>query len=59
MQELKQVPALLNEVTKRPTFTLVAVRLPKNSLPGNANWKMNCSPGLPQPPPSAMIALSP
>jgi hypothetical protein len=37
---------------------LVVVRLPKNSLPGNANWKMNCAPALPQPPPSAMIALS-
>ena len=58
MQELKQEPAPLNEVTKRPTFTLVALLLPKNSQPGNANWKMNCAPGLPQPPPSAMIALS-
>jgi len=59
MQELKQEPPPINEVTKRPTFTLVAVRLPKNSLPGNANWKMNCAPGLPQPPPSAMVGFSP
>ncbi len=42
MKELKKETPPINEVTKRPTFTLVAVRLPKNSLPGNANWKMNC-----------------
>lgn len=42
MKELKTETPPINEVTKRPTFTLVAVRLPKNSLPGNANWKMNC-----------------
>jgi TPP-dependent 2-oxoacid decarboxylase len=59
MRELKQEPAPINAVTKRPTFTLVAVRLPKNSLPANANWKLNCAPGLPQPPPSAMIGPTP
>ena len=32
----------VNPVTEKPTFTLVAVRLPEKSLPGNARWKMNC-----------------
>ena len=32
----------INPVTEKPTFTLVAVRLPEKSLPGNARWKMNC-----------------
>jgi indolepyruvate decarboxylase len=41
MEELKGKPPI-NEATEKPTFTLVAVRLPKKSLPGNANWKMNC-----------------
>lgn len=33
----------VNPVTGLPTFTLVAVRLPGNSLPGNAEWKMSCA----------------
>ena len=32
----------VNPVTGRPTFTLVAVRLPEKSLPANARWKMMC-----------------
>jgi indolepyruvate decarboxylase len=32
----------VNPVTGLPTFTLVAVRLPGNSLPGNAEWKLSC-----------------
>jgi len=32
----------VNPVTRRPTFTLVAVRLPEKSLPANARWKMKC-----------------
>ncbi len=32
-----------NPVTGKPTFTLVAVRLPHNDLPGNARWKVPCS----------------
>ena len=42
MQELKNGTAPINQLTKRPTFTLIAVRLPKNSLPSNATWKLNC-----------------
>ena len=35
-------PAPVNQITGMPTFTLVAVRLPSNDLPGNAAWKMQC-----------------
>ena len=31
-----------NPVTGKPTFTLIAVRLPRNDLPSNALWKMVC-----------------
>ena len=43
MQELKKETPAINEVTKLPTFTLVSVHLPKNSLPSNAIWKLNCA----------------
>ena len=33
----------INPITSEPTFTLVAVRLPAKSLPGNADWKLHCS----------------
>ncbi len=40
---LKQVATPpVNPVTGKPTFTLVAVRLPEKSLPANATWKMTC-----------------
>jgi len=40
---LKQIATSpVNPVTGRPTFTLVAVRLPEKSLPANALWKMTC-----------------
>ncbi len=41
LAQLQEVP--LGPVTKKPTFTLVAVRLPATSLPENARWKMNCA----------------
>lgn len=40
LRELKTAP--INPVTGRPTFTLVAVRLPEKDLPGNARWRMSC-----------------
>ncbi|MEM7218375.1 MAG: thiamine pyrophosphate-binding protein [Pseudomonadota bacterium] len=43
--ELREVLARLNSapenpVTKQPTFTLIAVRLPQKDLPANARWKI-------------------
>jgi indolepyruvate decarboxylase len=32
----------INPTTGKPTFTLIAVRLPEKSLPANAKWKMSC-----------------
>ncbi|MEX8492423.1 thiamine pyrophosphate-binding protein [Sphaerotilus sp.] len=32
----------INTMTGKPTFTLIAVRLPAKCLPGNAAWKMKC-----------------
>jgi thiamine pyrophosphate-dependent acetolactate synthase large subunit-like protein len=32
-----------NPITGKPTFTLVAVRLPHNDLPSNARWKTACT----------------
>jgi indolepyruvate decarboxylase len=40
LQQIAKPP--VNPVTGRPTFTLVAVRLPEKSLPANARWKMTC-----------------
>jgi TPP-dependent 2-oxoacid decarboxylase len=40
LQQIAAPP--VNPVTGRPTFTLVAVRLPEKSLPANARWKMTC-----------------
>ena len=40
LAELRTTP--INPVTRKPTFTLVAVRLPAKDLPGNATWKLAC-----------------
>jgi len=40
LEQLRK-PAL-SPATGNPTFTLVAVRLPHDDLPGNARWKMQC-----------------
>lgn len=40
LAEAKTPP--VNPATGMPTFTLIAVRLPEKSLPGNAEWKMAC-----------------
>jgi len=32
----------VNPLTGKPTFTLVAVRIPAQDLPDTTRWKMNC-----------------
>lgn len=40
LEQCHEVP--INPVTGKPTFTLVAVRIPAKDLPDNTRWRMNC-----------------
>lgn len=40
LDKLHEVP--INPVTNKPTFTLVAVRVPAKDLPDTTRWRMNC-----------------